>query len=146
MDAWPGHPLYEAHHVSSRIKPWLNSSRKVVIATQKRNRELGFSLIELLMAMAITLTVFGLAGNLLAGSFNVRARENQKTDALADAQRALNIMTREIANTGFGLANNGIVESDSNASAIRVRSNLNAFDSQTTSNSISDRNEDVKYS
>jgi len=111
-----------------------------------RNREFGFSLIELLIAMAITLTVLGLAGNLLAGSFNVRARENQKTDALADAQRALNIMTREIANTGFGLANNGIVEADSTASAIRIRSNLNAFDSQTTSNSISDRNEDVKYS
>lgn len=117
------------------------------MATQKtRNRERGFSLIELLIAMAVSLAVFGLAGNLLAGSFNVRARENQKTDALADAQRALNIMTREIANTGFGLANNGIVEADSTSSAIRVRSNLNAFDSQTTSNSINDRNEDVKYS
>ncbi|HEX3248804.1 MAG TPA: prepilin-type N-terminal cleavage/methylation domain-containing protein [Pyrinomonadaceae bacterium] len=117
------------------------------MATQKTpNPELGFSLIELLIGMAITLTVLGLAGNLLAGSFNVRARENQKTDALADAQRALNIMTREIANTGFGLANNGIVAADSTASAIRIRSNLNAFDSQTTSNSINDRNEDVKYS
>src|SRR5215213_3370948 len=147
MDAWPNHSLYEAHHVGNRIKPWLNLDRKVVMATQKtQNGEVGFSLIELLIAMAITLTVLGLAGNLLAGSFNVRARENQKTDALADAQRALNIMTREIANTGFGLANNGIVEADSTASAIRIRSNLNAFDSQTTSNSISDRNEDVKYS
>jgi len=116
------------------------------MATQKQNSELGFSLIELLIAMAITLTVLGLAGNLLAGTFNVRARENQKTDALADAQRALNIMTREIANTGFGLSNNGIVAADSTASAIRIRSNLNAFDSQTTSSSISDRNEDVKYS
>ena len=106
----------------------------------------GFSLIELIIAITITLTVLGLAGSLLASSFNVRARENQKTDALADAQRALNIMTREIANTGFDLANNGIVAADSNASAIRIRSNLNAFDGHTTSNSISDRNEDVKYS
>ena len=117
------------------------------MATQNtRNPEAGFSLIELVIAMAITLAVLGLAGNLLAGSFNVRARENQKTDALADAQRALNIMTREIANTGFGLANNGLVEADSTATAIRVRSNLNAFDGQTTSNSINDQNEDVKYS
>jgi len=38
------------------------------------------------------------------------------------------------------------VASDSNETAIRVRANLNAFDSQTSSNSISDRNEDVKYS
>jgi Tfp pilus assembly protein PilW len=112
----------------------------------KRNPGAGFSLVELLIAMTLTLTILGLTSSLLASSFNVRARENQKTDALADAQRALNIMTREIANTGFGLANNGIVAADSNESAIRVRANLNAFDGQTTSNSINDRNEDVKYS
>lgn len=106
----------------------------------------GFSLIELLLAMTIALTLLGLTTGLLASSFNVRARENQKTDALADTQRALNIMTREIANAGFGLANNGIVAADSNDTAIRVRANLNAFDGQTSSNSISDRNEDVKYS
>jgi prepilin-type N-terminal cleavage/methylation domain-containing protein len=111
-----------------------------------RRPEAGFSLIELLLAMTIALTLLGLTTGLLASSFNVRARENQKTDALADTQRALNIMTREIANTGFGLANNGIVAADSNDTAIRVRANLNAFDGQTSSNSISDRNEDVKYS
>jgi len=111
-----------------------------------RHLERGFSLVELLLAMTIALTLLGLTSGLLASSFNVRARENQKTDALADTQRALNIMTREIANTGFGLANNGIVAADSNETAIRVRANLNAFDSQTSSNSISDRNEDVKYS
>jgi prepilin-type N-terminal cleavage/methylation domain-containing protein len=106
----------------------------------------GFSLIELLIAMTITLTILGVTSGLLASTFNVRARENQKTDAMADAQRAVNIMTREIANTGFGLSNNGIVAADSNISAIRVRANLNAFDGQSSSNSISDRNEDVKYS
>ena len=115
-------------------------------AQTARRPDAGFSLIELLIAMAITLTLLGVTSGLLASSFNVRARENQKTDALADAQRALNIMSREIANTGFGLANNGIVAADSTDTAIRVRANLNAFDSQTTSNSISDRNEDVKYS
>ena len=106
----------------------------------------GFSLIELLLAMTIALTLLGLTSGLLASSFNVRARENQKTDALADTQRALNIMTREIANTGFGLSSNGIVAADSNETAIRIRANLNAFDGYTSSNSISDRNEDVKYS
>ena len=106
----------------------------------------GFSLIELILAMTVTLTILGLTTGLLASSFNVRARENQKTDALADTQRALNIMTREIANAGFGLANNGIVAADSTDTTIRVRANLNTFDGQTSSNSISDRNEDVKYS
>jgi len=114
--------------------------------TEPNASDRGFSLVELLLAMTIALTLLGLTTSLLASSFNVRARENQKTDALADTQRALNIMTREIANAGFGLANNGIVAADSTDTAIRVRANLNAFDGQTSSNSISDRNEDVKYS
>jgi prepilin-type N-terminal cleavage/methylation domain-containing protein len=105
----------------------------------------GFSLIELLIAMAITLTLMGVASTLLASSLNVRTRENQRSEAIADAQRALNNMTREIANTGFGLSNNGIVSSDSSSSSIRVRANLNATLGETTSNAASDRDEDVKY-
>ncbi len=54
--------------------------------------EAGFSLIELMFAMAITLIVLGMASALLGRSFNVRTRENLRTDALADVQRALNIM------------------------------------------------------
>ncbi len=124
----------------------MNSNPACMSQAKARNANAGFSLIELLMAMTISLTILGLASGMLASSFNVRARENQKTDALADAQRALNIMTREIANTGFGLSNNGIVAADSGQTYIRVRANLNAFDGYTSSNSISDRNEDVKYS
>jgi prepilin-type N-terminal cleavage/methylation domain-containing protein len=105
----------------------------------------GFSLIELLIAMTITLALMAAASTLLAGSLNVRSRENQKTEALADAQRALNNMTREIANSGFGLSGNGIVTSDSSATSIRVRANLNATDQETTSNAASDRDEDVEY-
>lgn len=116
---------------------------------QKRNsgssKAAGFSLIELLIAMTITLALMAAASTLLAGSLNVRSRENQKTEALADAQRALNNMTREIANSGFGLSGNGIVASDSNATAIRVRANLNATDQETTSNAASDRDEDIEY-
>ncbi len=48
-------------------------------------------------------------------------------------------MTREVANAGFGLLDNGIVPQDSDASSIRIRANLNA-------NAVaSDANEDVKY-
>src|SRR5919106_2731501 len=114
-------------------------------AANAQHLEGGFSLIELLIAMTITLTVLGLTSGLLASSFNTRSRENQRSDALADAQRALNIMTREIANTGFGLTDNGIVAADSGATTIRVRANLNAFDGESTSLLVNDRNEDVKY-
>jgi prepilin-type N-terminal cleavage/methylation domain-containing protein len=105
----------------------------------------GFSLFELVVAMSITLVVMGAASALLAGSFNIRARENQKSEAIADVQRALNIMTREVANSGFGLMNNGLVAADSGASSIRFRANLNAFRGETTSNSVTDRDEDVQY-
>lgn len=112
---------------------------------RKDGREGGFSLVELMIAMAVTLVVTALAGNLIAGSFKTRTRENQRSDALADAQRALYVMSREIANSGFGLSNNGLVESDSGSTSIRVRANLNAFDGQTSSGSVTDSDEDVKY-
>jgi len=112
---------------------------------QKRKAEKGFSLFELIIALAITLGLAAAAMTLVAASFKVRSRENRKMDAIADAQRGINLMTREIANAGFGLNNNGIVTSDSTANSIRVRSNLNALSGETTSNSVSDRDEDIKF-
>ena len=110
-----------------------------------RTSDKGFSLVELMIAMAIVLITTALAASLLASSFNIRGRENQKTAALADAQRALNNMSREIANSGFGLSDNGIVAYDSSSTAIRVRANLNAFDRESTSAQVTDSDEDVLY-
>ena len=114
----------------------------------------GFSLLELIIAMAITMAIMVMASTLIASAFRVRSRENQKSDALADVQRGLNIMSREIANAGFNLNTNGIVAADSNATSIRIRSNLNKFDTRFTFDARSgiglgllgeDAGEDVKY-
>ena len=111
----------------------------------------GFSLLELLIAMAITIALMTAASTLLANALRVRARENQKSDALADVQRALNIMSREIANSGFNLSNNGIVAADSGRSRLRIRANLNRFmvdDLTLTAEqraSAQDRLEDITY-
>ena len=117
----------------------------------------GFSLIELVIAMALTLTVMSIASVLLAQALNVRTRTNANNDALADAQRALNIMSREISEAGFNLSGNGIVSGDTTNDAngnsmIRIRSNLNKFDetaSTTARNGIGvsgeDAGEDIKY-
>jgi len=107
--------------------------------------EAGFSLVELMVALTITLILASAASALLSGSFNVRGREDQKSAALADSQRAISLMTREIANSGFGLTSNGIVTADSTASSIRVRANLNAFEAAVSSSTVSDANEDVRY-
>lgn len=111
----------------------------------------GFSLLELIIAMAITMVLMTAASTLLANALRVRSRENQKTDALADTQRAINIMSREIANAGFNLNNNGIVVADSGLNQLRVRSNLNRFDydpsvTDTMRASVTDAGEDITYS
>jgi Tfp pilus assembly protein PilW len=112
----------------------------------------GFSMMELITAMALSLTVMGFGTALLAGSFNVRAREDRKSNALADAQRALNIMTREIGNSGFKLpdglgsvSSNGIVAADSDNQSVRVISNLNGIDPALTDTDVTDMDEDVKF-
>lgn len=126
---------------------------------KKKSSELerGFSLLELIIAMTITIVITGAAGTLLATCLNIRSDANEKVDALADAQRALNIMSREIADAGFNLTDNGIVAADSvtdasGNSTIRIRSNLNKFNTSASTaarNGIGvvgeDAGEDVKY-
>lgn len=101
--------------------------------TTKNSSERGFSLLELLIAMVIMLILMGIVSELLSRSLSVRARERSRTDALTSAQAALNVLSREIANAGFGLtvaddpetASNGIIAADSNAAQIHIRSNFN---------------------
>jgi len=59
----------------------------------EKNHDGGFSLLELLIAMAITMALMTAATTLLANALRVRSRENQKSDALADTQRALTSMS-----------------------------------------------------
>jgi prepilin-type N-terminal cleavage/methylation domain-containing protein len=95
----------------------------------KRNS--GFSLIELLITMAIMLIALGIVSSIMGRAMSVRARESRTADALATARAAISVMSREISNSGFGLyqpgtrtASNGIVTSESDDHRIRVRANL----------------------
>jgi prepilin-type N-terminal cleavage/methylation domain-containing protein len=105
----------------------------------------GFSLLELLIAMTVTLVVAGLATTLLAASLKMQTRENARSDSIADVQRALNVMAREIAIGGYGFDtnSNGLVAGDSNASSLRVRSNLNRYSANSITTTEVD--EDIKY-
>lgn len=118
-------------------------------SSNKQSTSGGFSLLELLIAMVITMALMTAASTLLANALRIRSRENQKSDALADTQRALNIMSREIANAGFNMMNNGIVAADSGLNEIRLRSNLNRFDDPSVSEqsriNIQDPGEDITY-
>jgi Tfp pilus assembly protein PilW len=115
-----------------------------------KNTSGGFSLLELLIAMVITMALMTAASTLLANALRIRSRENQKSDALADTQRALNIMSREIANAGFNMTGNGIVAADSSLNEIRVRANLNRYDydpsvTNGSRDNVQDANEDITY-
>lgn len=107
--------------------------------------DLGFSLIELMIAMTLTLIIAGASATLLGQSFGMRKREDVRSDAIADAQRALNIVSREIANSGFGLMDNGIVPGDTNRESIRIRANLNAYTYEPFNQEIRDPDEDIKF-
>jgi type II secretory pathway pseudopilin PulG len=124
--------------------------------TRRSNNQAGFSMLELIIAMGITVTIFGLATSLLAGAFRVRMREDRKSDAIADVQRALNIMTREISNSGLkvpsglaAVATNGLVKDDSNSQSIRIISNLNGMPDSANGYSedsdVDDSDEDIKF-
>jgi type II secretory pathway pseudopilin PulG len=92
----------------------------------------GFSVIELIISMTVILMCLGIVATLIGQAFGVRARESQKTDALTSAQAALNVISREISNAGFGIytgtgirtASNGIVGADSGANRIHFRANI----------------------
>jgi type II secretory pathway pseudopilin PulG len=112
-----------------------------------RGGEAGFSLIELMVGLGVTLVIMVVASQLLAMSLFVRQRENQRSEAVADVQRALQAMSREISNAGLGLKNNGLVAANSDDSGLRIRTNLNAFCGAAAAcdTDTSDPGEDIVY-
>ena len=123
---------------------------------RRSNNQAGFSLLEVIIAMGITITIMTLASTLLAASFRVRSREDRKSDAVADVQRALNIMTREISNAGLKLpsglpavSTNGVVTDDSDNQSFRFVSNLNgmpdAANGYFEDTDVDDMDEDIKF-
>ena len=99
----------------------------------------GFSLIELMMSTVIALVILAAGVAVFSGALSTRTRESSKTDAITSAQAALNIMSREIGNAGYGLSYNGIV-TDSTASKLHFRANT--VNNNTTT---SDAGEDVVF-
>lgn len=100
----------------------------------------GFSIVELLIATTITLVILSLVSTLFSKSLSTRQRESSRTDALTAAQAALNVMSREISNSGYGLVDNGIVFADSNPQKLHFLSNIT-----NTNNNVTDPRENITY-
>jgi hypothetical protein len=89
--------------------------------------------------------LLGSAMSLFSNAFGTKMREGRRTDALVSARAALNLISNEVANSGYGLLNNGlpyngIVSADSNAQRLHFRANI-----QNNNLSSSDEREDVTY-
>lgn len=106
----------------------------------KLNKNEGFSIVELIIAMTVMLILLGLVSTILAGAIGTRERESRRTDALTSSQAALNVISRELANSGYGLINNGLVTADSHQKRVHFRANIINTDDITNS-----PGEDVTY-
>jgi Tfp pilus assembly protein PilW len=120
----------------------LKFQRKQIGATSFVS-ESGFSLVELIMSLVLSLLILGVAVATFSGALGSRDRESSRTDALTSAQAALNVMSREIGNSGYGLNDNGIVLADSNTNQIRVRANIDNVGGNGANTSQKD--EDIVY-
>jgi type II secretory pathway pseudopilin PulG len=110
-------------------------------------KQQGYSILELTLAMGIVIVLMGITTVIFSKALGIRTRESSRTDALTSAQAALNVMSREITNSGYGLLedydqvnNNGIIIPDSNSGRLRIRANV-----VNTNNTTNDIGEDVTY-
>jgi prepilin-type N-terminal cleavage/methylation domain-containing protein len=111
-----------------------------------KNKSAGFSIVELMVAMTIMLVLLALISGIFARSLSTRQFESSRTDALTSSQAALNVISREVANSGYGIrepdnsASNGLVLTDCTNKRIHIRANVDN-DNLTTS----EPGEDVTY-
>lgn len=66
-------------------------------------RERGFSMIELLVAMVITMIIMGAVYGLIAGGQNAFRREPEMAERQQNIRMAMDLIMRDVANTASGL-------------------------------------------
>jgi prepilin-type N-terminal cleavage/methylation domain-containing protein len=71
--------------------------------SRSRNGQAGFSMIELMVAMAVTLVISGAVYGLIAGGQNAFRREPELSERQQNIRVAMDLILRDIANTGSGL-------------------------------------------
>ena len=105
-----------------------------------QNKECGFTLVELLIAMAITGIILGTVVSTFITQRKTYALQEQITEMMQNARAAMETMTREIRMAGYhtiGAAFDGITY---NAAQLQIRADLNS-DGDTT-----DTDENITYS
>lgn len=78
--------------------------------------------------MVIMLVIVGTVTTLFSRSLLTKSRESSRTDALTASQAALNVMSREIANSGYGTITNGLMSDSTNERVHFVSNHINTND------------------
>jgi len=112
---------------------------------ERDRSEAGFSLVELLMSTVLSLIILGVGVATFTGAIGRRERETSRTDALTSAQAALNIMSREIGNAGYGLTYNGLVTGASDCTDKRLHFRTNVENTGSSTATTDQPGEDVTF-
>lgn len=102
-------------------------------------------MVELMIAVTIMLSLLVLVSGVFSRALSTRKFESSRTDALTSSQAALNVISREVANSGYGIsendtASNGLVLSDCTNKRLHLRANVDNDNLTTT-----EPGEDVTY-
>src|SRR3982751_3411506 len=89
------------------------------------NRQSGFSLLELLIAMVIFMIVTGSIYGLLSLGRYDRNRSSRRTDVLKNARVAVHMIGRDVLNAGLGYHRRGAMAPDNfNSSKLGVTADV----------------------
>ena len=102
----------------------VTENNQATIRIDREGAESGFSMVELITALTVSLIILGAVVLSFSSAMRTRERQSSRTDAITSTQAAINIVSREISNSGYGLTTNGIVVADSGQKKIHFRSNL----------------------
>ena len=105
-----------------------------------KNRESGFSLIELLIAMTLGLVVLGAISSVFLGQRQTYGTQEQITDMVQTARAAMDMMSREIRIAGYNPANAGFNGITYDSSQLQIQADING-----DGNTSSDPNENITY-
>jgi prepilin-type N-terminal cleavage/methylation domain-containing protein len=88
------------------------SQNQIATKARRLNNQSGFTLMELLVSMAIFLVVISSVYGLLKVSLIDRNRSSRRTDILKNARAALHLIGRDTLNAGLGYNKSGAVVPD----------------------------------
>lgn len=94
----------------------------------------------MMVALTVMLILLGVVSSLFAAAMGTRSRQSRRSDALTSARAAIQVISREIASSGYGLNSNGIVYADCTNQRLHFRTNTTNDDVTTD-----DAGEDITY-